>query len=523
MNFTGKGSSLLEQFLNSNSSFGFNRARGVKAISSNDVSSLINAMSVLSSNNSTGSPIIAQLNRFYSSRVQLIDEVNFLDPSHPVISSVLDQYADSIVTIPNTDIEADPFYCKGNKKAVEAAEGWLRDNGINSELWEHARHLCKFGEIFFLLKKKNNGVISLSYEKNPKKYMAVKLQGENAIFDTELSCFAQSSFDYNAEGKRVNKDNNQDYAKRIGCKDIQIVHVKLPSRTDAFRTVELRLSTGVSIIVEHDTGCSILEPVIAISRIIDMIEDTLLMTRIEKSKITRIYEVEMGDTPNEKSRALISKIKQLLKGRSVLNTVTKDYQQSNVSQVMQEIVVPVKNGVGAINVKDIDSVFKSGDLDDLDYFTRKFYSGVKISKVYLGYEESSPGGLNTDPLAKIEQKFGKAVRRVIFSLERGLNNCVKAYSTMAQSTASEVTLTLYKDRTLEELESAKNLETLARTADTVIRTITNNDNQINKELVTKSVTKQLLPNIHDLVYLDDNGKLRKREELYHEDGESNTY
>lgn len=497
---------LLENIKNHIGYFGSMKNTTTTVIDDKSVNSMIDSMGVTSFGYNFNN-LVGQLKLFYSSRDALIREYDSLDPSNSQVSAALDQYADSATTIPVTDENASPYYLEGNVTSIKTIANWLNENYIPRDIWVISRHLCKYGEAFLVVKKHNDNTITIELESDPNKYMKVRLQNKTAIYDTEYASFVDS--DVNIPGFKSNKA----YAKLMQVKQIKVIHMSLPSRTEKCKTVNIILENQKTIEVELLSGSSILDPILVVERIISMIEDAMLLTRIEKSKVTRIYEVEVGSSQQNKVTQVINKTKQLLGGREILNTVKGDYSRASVSKILNEVVVPVRSGVGSINIKDSQSVFSPGKLDDLDYFKRKFYAGLKIPKVFLGYEDQAPSSMNADPLATIEQRFAKAVRRVSYALEFGLNDAVKAFVELNGGSTKIVKLKLYQNKTKEELKLIENMEKASRTADAVIRVFLN-DKNINSSRVTEKVIKEFLPGVYKSVYLNEKGDRLPDETIY---------
>lgn len=509
--------SLLENFagfITSASTFGSKRNQNIDYAGSESIDKIFDEMTAtnLGYDGDSGA-VVNNLRSFFTTRDYLIKEYDNLDPSDSIISAALDQYADSVINITTTDEEGNrPYkYVSGSESDRDIIEEVFTTSKVNKDLWVWARHLCKYGEAFLVINK-IDGVLSIKLEINSRKYMKIRLNNKTAIFDTEHLCFVDTD-PSNLEEEPG--EARKKYATLMKVEDIRVIHLNLSSRTDACKKIEIKLNSLKVIEVEHLCGTSILDPVLVVTRILRLIEDTLMMTRIEKSKITRLYEIEVGNMDDKSAKKLVDTLRKLMSGREALSTVSKNYEKSSVSKILNEIIVPVKNGVGSVKIEDVNSVFDAGDMKDLDYFQIKLYAGLKIPKVYLGYEEDTPSSLGGNPLTKVESRYGKSVRRITSAVEEGLNSLVVAIFDMKDSgdlrelenkpkkkakKKEEVEIQLYMDMSDEELSRAQNLEILARSAETLIGVITNNDEKIDKSVVTRTILKDLLPETYRKVY-----------------------
>lgn len=487
--------------------FGSSKNIDYKYATNKDVNSIVSNLLVGSqSSSSNTSSVVNQLRSFYTSKDALINEYDSLDPSDPVISSVLDQYADSCIIMPSTKEEGEPYLITSeDKQSKKEVESWLRSQKIPVLLWQWSRHLCKYGELFIVIKKvrradEKSCKITVEMEVDPKRYSCIRLNNKTLILDNYKSSFVEEDTD----GKVV----RDSYATMMDCKDIKVIHVALPSRTESCKSMDLQLLNRKILRVTDKSGSSILDPVLVISRIIKLIEDMLLICRIDKSQMTRIYHIEVGSLDRDKAKALVNNFRSLISSRGALSAVTNNYTAGQSAKILNEIIVPTKDGVGAVTAEDLSSEFKVGDLGDLEYFQNKFYAGVKIPKVYLGYEEDAPSGFGSDPLSKIDARFAKAVRRITASLETGLNDMIKEYlnlsRTVTNRNAMKVSLMMYRDRTQDELDLASSMADISQSVTNIIESVSN-DSRVDKNKASELITKELLPNIYRIIYEENKG------------------
>lgn len=509
---SNKGS-LLEHTLGYFQGFGSLRNRKYDLVSQNEVNAAISSLAVDQMSSVSGeatSRLISQMRTFYTTKDALINEYDSLDPSDPVVSSCLDQYADACIILDANKIDGEPYTLQGSsEKDVSAIREIFIDQKLPSMLWQWSRHLCKYGELFIVCKyikvKKGEVKFKVDMEVDPKRYSSVQIKDTTCILDNYLSAFVDTDIDGN--------DVSSKYAELMECEKIKVIHIALPSRTEACKDIDLVINSTKIMRVRDKSGSSILDPVLIITRIIKLIEDMLLICRMDKSQMTRIYSIEVGKSDEKKVKLMLNNFKSLIGNRQALSTISNNYSANKSTKILNEIIVPTRDGVGAVSIEDVSSEFKVGDLGDLSYFQNKFYAGIKIPKVYLGYEEEAPSGFGEDPLTKIDARFAKAVRRISGSLEDGLNRVIKCYFSMINNKSAEapsVILTLNRDRTKDELEVATNNENIARSVESVINTL-RLDTRLDSDKVVEAVFKEMLPGISSIVYNRTGGVKKKFE------------
>jgi hypothetical protein len=440
-----------------------------------------------------GSPLVSQLRSFSMAKEYLTREYDSYDPADGVVSSTLDLYADGVCSR-SDDGESRPYYLQGSSGINRATIEYLFDDcKVGESLWSWVRHICKYGEGFLVMEVNSKGVVKIRIEDDPTRFMYVQVGSVKTIFDTQLVHFVSNDLD--------GKDVSSSYAEKYGLKKIVVVPVILPSRTSRKGNVSITLQDQSVVDVRHITGSSILDPVLVTLRILRLIEDTILITRIDKSKTSRIYEVEVGNSPEKEVRGLTSKLRSALSNRETLDTVSGDFSKSRVSKLVNEVILPVRDGKGSVTVNELNSEFKIGDMEDLSYFQKKYHAGVKVPRIYLGYEEETPSGFGGDPLSKIDAKFSKASRRISACIEGSLNELKKAYFELKGITdGDDLRVVMFKDKTPEEIEYANSQDTLARAVGSIIDTLTNSDDSLSKSEVTKKVLKRMMPDMYEVVY-----------------------
>lgn len=477
--------------------FGGKRINNATNASEETIDKIINDINVASIHTSVGAPLIAQLRTLYTTRDIMMREYDYLDPSDGVVSSCLDQYADAAISQVSTG-DTHPYdILGGSAKAKRAFLSIMDQSKVDKELWVWARHLCKYGESFWIMKKLSNNDVLVEIEADVNRYTYVKVGENQRVFDNEYCMFTDDPDDAEVAKK---------YAETMKCEFYKVIPVMLPSLISRTTKTELRLSDNSILSVELLSGASILDPILVTTRIIRLIEDAILMTRLDKSKTSRIYQVEVGSTTDDKgARDVVNKLRSALSRKEGIDTVTKDFTKSRVSSMVNEIILPVRDGIGAVTVDEFNTEFRTGDMDDLDYFRSKFYAGIKISKAYLGFEEEVPSGFGSDPLKKIDARFGKAVRRVVSTLEDGLNEVKDVLSDLKVLNANGMKIVILKDKTLEELEYANNQSTLADALKSTLESF-DYDETLNKKLIFRTVLERMNPDLYRLIYFDEEGE-----------------
>ena len=203
--------SLLENISRVMNRFGSKKIMNYELADDSNIDSLVDSLNAGTNVMGDHTGVVSQMRRFYQSREVLILEYDSLDPGD-VISSALDQYADSVVSQTASSGELEPYeFVTGSTKSVNVIKKFLKTNKVDIELWSWARHLIKYGEMFLLYKFYDDGTQEVMLEKDPNRYIKVRMNNVECIFDTEFASFV----DRDTEG---NEDVRKDYAERLKLK-----------------------------------------------------------------------------------------------------------------------------------------------------------------------------------------------------------------------------------------------------------------------------------------------------------------
>ena len=168
-------------------------------------------------------------------------------------------------------------------------------------------------------------------------------------------------------------------------------------------------------------------------QVLSALEDILLLTRMTRSILYRIFSVEVGQKGNKETKQILDALKSRIKIDETVNVRDKLYN-SELKQVPlgDSIFIPTRNGIGVIDVKVVGGDVNLRDAIDLDYFKDKLFAGLKIPKSFLGFEQDLPGGLGSTSLTRMDIRYGRTVKRLQAILAEGLKDLCDLYLKMTR-------------------------------------------------------------------------------------------
>ena len=262
-----------------------------------------------------------------------------------------------------------------------------------------------------------------------------------------------------------------------------------------------------------ERGESFLENSMVAWQILSALEDILLLTRMTRSILYRIFSVEVANKGNKEAKDILANLKSKIKSDETVNVREKIYN-SSLAQVPlgDSIFIPTRNGVGVIDVKTVGGDVNLRDAIDLDYFKDKMFAGLRIPKAFLNFESDLPGGLGNTSLTRMDIRYSRTVTRMQSILAEGMKDLCLLYLKMTRTEKAfnelpNFNIVLTSINTAEDAERVETRRNKMDVAKTMIETLKNMGIDIsagNYEETRNQIIKEYLGSRYlDLVNKDE--------------------
>jgi len=164
------------------------------------------------------------------------------------------------------------------------------------------------------------------------------------------------------------------------------------SAIDAKHVVHLSLSEGLDN--NFPFGNSLLENIYKVYKQKELLEDAILIYRIQRAPERRVFHIDVGNMPSHLAMAFVERVKNEIHQRRIpsqtgggQNVIDSAY---NPLSINEDYFFPkTADGKGS-DVKMLEGGKNIGEIDDLKYFTNKLFRGLRIPSSYLptGAEDS---------------------------------------------------------------------------------------------------------------------------------------
>lgn len=424
-----------------------------------------------------------------------------------IISGALDLYADN-----STQVNLKT----GHIVSIESENKNFQDEinyflwnivKIDNTAWQIVRDVARDGYIYldtktigdnnawtFLPVKEPYNIQALTYDGDRVEYYLVK-DDKNTDRDSSIGFFTQQ------KGNSVEGFTIEPRSRFLS----------------AFATRELHGDTTIEIISQYGdhtlaeekhlwvkSGRSYLASVLADYEHLSMLENSLFVNRLSKSKQFNVVHVDISGQDNKQAKKTIDGVKNAFKSSE---SISADRYINRQSPIPTEdfIYIGHRGEVGSIKVEAVggdNTEVKS--IVDIDYFRNKVFAGLGVIKAYLGFEETTPSGLGTNTLTQLDERFGRRVKRLQQPLKDIVSQMVEYYYLYSSTgrtlrTMPEYKIILGKVSTKEEETNNKMLDDALKRADDILRLVSD-------ERFSKYVDDELLFNylFNDVIGIDIN-------------------
>ena len=278
---------------------------------------------------------------------------------------------------------------------------WNNLNDFDKRMFKIFRNTLKYGDQVFIrdpetfelfwteMTKVSKIIVNESEGKQPEQYVIKDL---NPNFENLTATSATTS------------DNNSQH-NNVGYNPISTLYDGQQGESGASRftrglnekAVEAQHIVHASLTEGLDGnwpfGNSILEQVFKVYKQKELLEDAIIIYRIQRAPERRIFYVDVGNMPSHMAMSFVERVKNEIHqrripsqggGKSMMDTTY------NPLSINEDYFFPQTAEGRGSKVETLPGGSNLGEIDDLKFFTNKLYRGLRIPTSYLptGFEDS---------------------------------------------------------------------------------------------------------------------------------------
>jgi hypothetical protein len=279
---------------------------------------------------------------------------------------------------------------------------WVSLNELNKRLFKLFRNTLKYGDQVFLrdpetfklywteMHKVTKVIVNEAKGKEPEQYI---IKDININFQN-LTATAVASTDTYTNHPQVGGPSGsyvQPNAPFSGGS--RFSHAQNEACINAEHVVHLSITEGLDI--NWPFGNSILESIFKIFKQKELLEDAIIIYRIQRAPERRVFKIDVGNMPTHMAMAYVDRVKNEIHQRRIptqtgggQNMMDATY---NPLSTNEDYFFPVTADGRGSTVEPFPGGTNLGEITDLRFFTNKMFRGLRIPSSYLptGDDESS--------------------------------------------------------------------------------------------------------------------------------------
>lgn len=288
----------------------------------------------------------------------------------PEISTALDILSEEATTLFE---DGKMLKIESSSSRIKKILGHLFENvlQINTSLPYWARTTCKYGDSFvFLRSEEGKGITKVVQLKN----LEIHRKEGNVITGDDTPTFTWDG-------------HNESF------NEWQIAHFRLI-------TDDKKLPYGTSV----------LDKVRKTFKMLSLAEDAMMVYRISRAPERRVFKIDVGNMNADDIDSYVSKVSNNLKRTAKINSTNGqiDYRYNTLTQD-EDFFIPVRNGMNQTVIDTLPGAQNLSDIGDIEFLQNKLFSGLKIPKSFLGFEETAGDGKT---LSMQDIRFARTINKI---------------------------------------------------------------------------------------------------------------
>lgn len=166
-------------------------------------------------------------------------------------------------------------------------------------------------------------------------------------------------------------------------------------------------------------GCSYLHKARRHFRMLSMMEDMMLIYRLERSIERRVFKINVGAIDEADVPAYVQEIANNFKRTPIVDPLTGQLDlRKNLLNVSEDYFIPVRDDNAPNPIDTLQAAQNMTAMDDIKFVQNKIMTALRVPKSFLNFEDAQGDGKN---LSLLDVRFTRTVNRIQQSLLMELN------------------------------------------------------------------------------------------------------
>lgn len=145
-------------------------------------------------------------------------------------------------------------------------------------------------------------------------------------------------------------------------------------------------------------------------RMLSLMEDMMLIYRLDRSIERRVYKIFVGAIDDKDVPAYVEEIANNFKRTPIIDPMTGQVDlRKNILSIDQDVFIPVRNENAPTPIDTLQAAQNLTAMDDIKFIQNKVLTALRIPKTFLNFEDSVGDGKN---LALMDVRFSRTINRI---------------------------------------------------------------------------------------------------------------
>jgi len=279
----------------------------------------------------------------------------------------------------------------------EQLQQWVALNDWNKRIFKVVRNVLKYGDQVFLrdpenfklmwteMSKVTKVIVNESKGKEPEQYLIKDL---NINFQN-LTATAVATTDTYMNHPQVGGPSGAYVQPQTPFGGgSRFSHAKNEAAINAEHVVHVSLTEGLDVFWPF--GNSVLENIFKVFKQKELLEDSIIIYRVQRAPERRIFKIDVGNMPSHMAMAFVERIKNEIHQRRIPTQSGGPNQNANMMDATynplstnEDYFFPQTAEGRGSSVEVLPGGANLGEITDLRFFTNKLFRGLRIPSSYL--------------------------------------------------------------------------------------------------------------------------------------------
>ncbi len=312
-----------------------------------------------------------------------------------------------------------PFDIKYNDKPTDheidivrkQLQQWVKLNRLDQRIFKLFRNTIKYGDQIFVrdpetfemmwvdMSKVARVIVNESEGKRPEQYV---IRDINPNFQN-MTVAAKTTTDYMTNPTTGSVSGNTNYTMPNGgtgggVGNSRFMQAMNEVCLDAKHVVHMSLNEGLDVFWPF--GKSILENIFKVFKQKELLEDAILIYRVQRAPERRIFKIDVGNMPSHLAMQFVERVKNEMHQRRIPTTNGGGGNMMDASynplSINEDYFFPQTADGRGSSVETLPGGQNLGEIDDLKYFNNKMARGLRVPSSYLPTGPDDSGATMND-------------------------------------------------------------------------------------------------------------------------------